>query len=190
MAFISVSELADFLGVPLDLEDPRAFAAVEAATRRCQTYTGRRLEFVADDVVTLDAPPSGLILLPETPVTGLAISVDGTTLIDATDYAWYPDGRVFRLPADVWWDWDADWTMWGFGNTRKTVTVTYSHGFDPFPEDIKQACKLLASQVLSPVPLVPTSVKIGNYAATFGPSNYSAGYTPEQLLDPYRRFDL
>lgn len=97
----------------------RASAAFRGATRQ-------HISRVVDDTVTLDADGSWALLLPERPVTSVAsVVVDGVTLTEGTDYEWSAAGVLKRLGS-----WPAKY---------RSVVVTYTHGYDPVPEDVQEA---------------------------------------------------
>lgn len=117
-----LATLADYTvrhGTPEDSDKVEALLAdAESLVRE---VTGLTISLVEDDEVTLAGDESGQVVLPEYPVVSVAsVLVDGATL--ATD--------TYR-----WWEWGAIDRISGgrFTYGPRTITVTYTHGWDPVP---------------------------------------------------------
>lgn len=148
------SELADWLGRPAD--DLRLLAALTAASRRFRGAVGHDVRLVEDDVVTLDGNGRESLLLPVWPTTAVAsVVLDGTTLVEGTDYAWSEAGLLRRLGCRSWPD------------RLRCLTVTYSHGWTVIPEDIQEAV-IDQAQTMFTVPAGVQSKAVGGQSVTFG----------------------
>jgi hypothetical protein len=136
---IAVEDLATFLQATIADDDPAALAAIDAASAAVRRETGQILTPVVADQVVLDGSGSGVLLLPELPVTAVtAISVDGTAL-ETTAWRWTRSGLLYRLGAA--YRYGEPWVA-GAAN----VAVTYSHGFDPLPDDLKDVVARIAGR--------------------------------------------
>lgn len=121
--FATVDELRTYAQAP-DMEDATATQALELATALVQAEAGRRLlRSVTTDVLT--APRSAYLELPEKPVhavTGLSGVTGGVTTVLDPSLFWRSGTLLFDL------------TGW---HRYDSVTVTYDHGYDSIPEDVK-----------------------------------------------------
>jgi hypothetical protein len=138
----SPSDLAAHL--QSDVDTASATVYLQSATGLIQAYTKQTLEYVQDDTVTL-IPAEGRIVLPERPV------------IDVTAVAGLPAGgwtlvRDTLLPGPVYsYMWELDdiitgnvtWTPM----SMPTVQVTYSHGFQDIPLDLRGLCLSVAARM-------------------------------------------
>jgi hypothetical protein len=138
----SPSDLAAFLQA--DVDTASATIYLESATGLIQAYTQQTLEYVEDDTVTL-LPSEGRIVLPERPV------------VDVTSVAGLPAGgwtlvRDTLLPGPVYsYMWELDdiitgnvtWTPM----SMPTIAVTYSHGFQVIPKDLRGLCLSVAARL-------------------------------------------
>jgi hypothetical protein len=135
VAFATVDELAAFMAAAVPSErSAGATLALEIASAACQTYTRRDLVLVLDDVLDLSENNVATFNLPELPVWGASVSIDGVA-IDATAYRLEPGGILRRLPQGTFGPtWPGDWTIgptWDtlWGPPGSVVEVTYSHGY-------------------------------------------------------------
>lgn len=106
-------------GAPED--DDKVEVLLADAESLVREVTGLTISLVEDDEVVVAGDGSGQVILPEYPVVDVtSVLVDGVPL--ATD--------TFR-----WWDWGAIDRLSGgiFTYGPRTVTVTYTHGWDPVP---------------------------------------------------------
>jgi hypothetical protein len=142
VALASATDLQDFLQQPVDANS--AALVLDMATGVVQAYTRQHLEYVQDDNVTL-IPSEGRIVLPERPV------------INVTSVAGLPSGgwtlvRDTLLPGPVYsYMWELDdiitgnvtWTPM----SMPTIAVTYSHGFQQIPNDLRGLCLSVAARL-------------------------------------------
>lgn len=126
MAFATVADVATYLQRDLDASDAAtAEMVLDIATEMIRSYTGQRLDSVANETVTLPATSTAELLLPSFPVTAVSSVVhDGKTLVVDDDYVWTRAGVVTK-------------TM-GYWTAR--TTITYSHGYSPIPADVRGVC--------------------------------------------------
>ncbi|MEU0808794.1 mobile element protein [Streptomyces sp. NPDC005970] len=147
-------ELAVWLGKPAD--DLRLLNALRAATRRFRGAVGHRVTLVADDMVTLDGTGRESLLLPVWPTTAVAsVVLDGTELVEGTDYSWSDAGLLRHLGCARWPD------------RLRCLRVTYSHGWAEVPEDIQEAVIDQARSMFTVVPGLQSKT-VGAQSVTFG----------------------
>lgn len=109
-------------------DDELLLSKIRSASAGFRSETKQRISRVDDDVVTLDGGNSRVILLPELPVVSVAkIEVDGVDIGDVSGL-WNERGIIRRAQA--------------FPANFRSVRVTYTHGYDPVPEDIQEAVAL------------------------------------------------
>lgn len=150
--FASISELGEYLGQDLEESDPRALAILKAASAAVQAWTGQTISKVTDDTVVLTGSWSGVLALPQLPVVGVAsASVNtGGSIYEVPDFQLRPDGHLlFGAALEALWGPDPDDAEGGraWGGPNSGVTVTYTHGFDPIPEDVKAATLFIACRI-------------------------------------------
>jgi hypothetical protein len=147
------AELAVWLGVPET--DTKLLAALNAASRRFRGAVRHPVSLVAADTVTLDGTGAYTVLLPAAPVVAVAsVVLDGTTLVDSTDYEWSQDGYLRRL--------SAPWPT-----ALRCLTVTYTHGYAQVPEDIQEVVLDQARAIYTVQPGVQART-VGGQSVTFG----------------------
>ena len=152
MAFASPGELEDRYG--LGLSDTRARRLLDDATDEIRSYVGRHLSVVPDDEVTLPGTWSTRLRLPNAPLTAApsAVTLDGTALMVDADYEWQRGGVLIR-PS-------------GWGGADIEIVVTYSHGLDPIPGQVRSACLKLAAASASLTPGV-SQESIDGYSVSY-----------------------
>jgi hypothetical protein len=158
------AELAAKLGRSED--DPKLLYALRAASRRFRGQVHHPVTFVADDVVVLDGSGRASLLLPVWPVTAVsAVVLDGTELVEGTDYSWSDAGILRRLGCLHWPD------------RLRCLQVTYSHGWpvDDIPGDIQEVVNERAEAALNIVVGVQSKA-VGGQSVTFG-AQAAAGAT-------------
>jgi hypothetical protein len=104
----------------------RLLAWASAAVRR---YCRQDLSLVTDDVATVLSPGTAVITMAQRPVVAVA-SVDVGSVWGswhwpaARHFTWDAFGRLERHDGLTW------------GLRHAPVTVTYTHGYDPVPDDL------------------------------------------------------
>jgi hypothetical protein len=178
---VSLATVADMEAVCGPLADQvAAQAALDQATTVLQAATGQQLVYVADDRVLLNGDGSRTLLLPQLPVTAVSsVKVTGTVLL-AEEYQWDGDG-LLRL----------DSCCGVFPDRLQGVDVTYSHGYEPVPDDLALACAAMACRLMAGggpggatadgVPI--TSERVGSYAVSYG---QGLTFTEAAVVSRYR----
>lgn len=136
----------DFQG----LERFRAEELLKDASAKVRRISGQQISQAASSVrLTPDSWGGGYgVFLPQYPVTDVSAVVDD-----------------FGNPVDVTWQPGTNFLQtWG------PVTVTYTHGYDPVPDDIVAVvCQIVGRAVTTPVDNTGvTSETLGSYSYTLG----------------------
>lgn len=156
-------DLAAWLPVPAD--DPKLLAALKAASRRFRGAVRHPVAAASTSTLVLDGNGRESILLPAAPVTAVsAVALDGTALVEGTDFQWSADGYLRRLGG-----------LWP-GRLR-CLEVTYSHGYAEIPEDIQEAVIDQARAMYRVQPGVQT-IQAGGESITYG-AQASVGVTSQ-----------
>lgn len=156
-------------------ETARSAALLNDASALVRGYTRQTFEFVADDVITL-RPVGTLCRLPQRPVQQVSqvvvlSGVDTIPDLVLPAGAWTFDGidKVDVAPAfdantwvelpEIWWD---TYT----GANVNTYRITYSHGYNPIPDDVvATVCAMVNRVLLSPSPVEGmVQERIGQYS--------------------------
>jgi len=164
--FGSVVDLEQFLQieiVPAASIDAADRAILEASVA-IQNYCRQQIEEVEDDEITLDSAGDRRLFLPELPVTAISgVIEDGEVLVEADDYQLGQHGILHRIGQN-----------WASG--IQIVTVTYTHGHDPIPDDVVAICTRAAARAYQAglksaetgaVPGV-TAIGLGDYSVSYG----------------------
>ena len=146
--FISRDDLSDYLGRDVAADDG-ATIVVDAACEMVRTMTEQTLDAVSEDTITLDGTGTDAIILPQLPVNGAGTvnmigSDGGTTAV--TNYALKGNGVLLRTRGSAAAEEDYVETSWPIG--RQNVEVTYDHGYDSVPEDLRFVALTLASRMI------------------------------------------
>lgn len=176
-AFATPEELRKLLRLDEVDEDAAAFllGLAEAAVR-----AEVRQEILANDdtEVTLDGGGTPVLLLPETPVTGVSSVVENAQeLTEGADYVWSASGVMTRLRRT--------WSP-----LPRSVAVVYSHGRAEVPDIVRAVTVQAAARVwVNPRQLSQES--IGDYSRSFGTTSAPAGRIQlteyeRELLGRYR----
>lgn len=178
---ITQAELEDYLGTTLD--NDRAALATRLASGAVRGYTRQLLDEVEGDIILIDGDGSDIILLPELPVLDIT-NVDETTgttspttetLDEFEHFEWNRRGLLERI--------GRPWPK-----RRRSVEVTYSHGYATLPDDIVAVALASAARVIEN----PSGVRqesIGRYSYTFaGEGGAQAGILrgEARMLDRFR----
>lgn len=116
------SALAARLG--RDASDPQLIAELQAASSRFRSAVRRPITRIENDRIVLDGTGARTLRLPSAPVLDVAaVTVGG---IDVEVMA-SRNGLIRRLDSRLWPD------------ALGAVHVTYTHGFDPVPDDVVDA---------------------------------------------------
>jgi len=179
----SPDELAVLLeDEPIGADQAALFLKI--ASGEVRAYTGNLFDLVEDDVVILNGTGTRVLLLPEAPVSdvGEVLEAVGRTnalalggpLTTSPSWEWDDDGVIERIDGGV------------FTRRRRFYQVTYSHGFEVVPDEVKGIVLSLASRSL----LNPEGVRqetLGRYSYTLAGAAAGVGLHETELrtLDAY-----
>lgn len=147
--FATVDELATFLQTSIAEDDDRALLALRSATGLIQREAKHHIFYVEDDVKTIDGTLGSKLVLPEPPVFAVSAINEGEYEVDVDGVAFTRRGALTRE---------------GFWSGAE-VTVTYTHGFEMIPADIKALCLEVAGRMYSSE-VGLDSEQIGSYSYT------------------------
>lgn len=129
----------------------KAHLLLEKASNRFRGEVRRPISLVENDELTLDGDGTRVLLLPSAPVVNVtSVLVDGEQV---TDYEWSATG-VLRRKA-------------GWPDRLNAITVTYTHGFDPVPQDIQTVVLEQAQHSFYATPGV-SSTQVGGISIATG----------------------
>lgn len=168
--FASTGELGDYLGeILVDARLAKAALVLEIATAQIKGWCRQRLELVAGDTITLRGTGDRDLVLPERPIVEVSnITIDAVTAAPSSYYL--AGDTLVRFQ--------------GWCSPASIVTVVYTHGFDPLPDDIRGVCLDLAAHRMA----APAGVRqeaIGTYSVTYGEAGKDDD--PFRVLSRYRR---
>lgn len=178
VALATIEELRNFLD-DQEIPDAQGNLMLDAASGLARSYTGQVFDAVADDVVLLDGSGTGVLLLPQVPVTDVAALVEdprgaARALIEGTDFEWSADGILRSLGAP-------------FALRFRWYEATNSHGYAAIPDGLKAiVLRVAARGVTNPEALRQET--IGRYAWTAGGETAGLGlYAPDlRELDAFK----
>jgi hypothetical protein len=151
--FATADELGSFLGRSLEPgEVARADLLLRLASARIQSEACQRLELVTDDEVHLIGNYSAVLLLPELPVLDVSAvtvrsgwGIGSSIVIPSGQILWERRGLVQRRLVGV--EINGPYVPYGgWGGPYATVDVTYSHGYEVLPDDVRGACLAMAAR--------------------------------------------
>jgi hypothetical protein len=131
------------------------------------------VDLVEDDEINILGENQARLILPEYPIVEVSsVELDGIEL-DVLGYEVWDYGIINRRWSGRWWSYH-------------TITVTYSHGWDPIPGDIKGVCLELASRMMTNS-TGSQQISIGSYSEAWALGGSSRESSPLSRLDSYRR---
>lgn len=134
--FATITDLENFLQVAITTPEQIAAAAraLSEASAAIRGYCHQYLSRVSNEKFTLDCFGGNVVFLPELPAISVSkVVVDGATLAN-TAYKLGKYGFLHRLNSQVW------------PKGVQNVEVTYTHGYNPIPDDIRGVCARAASR--------------------------------------------
>jgi hypothetical protein len=175
-SFASAADLQARMGKAFTPEQVlKANLILAGATAYIRACTDQWISVVADDVITIDAPISDTIWLPQRPVQSVAtVKVDGSLTT-----AWKLRGsRLIKV--------DLNGCPWATSSEPHEVEIAYTHGFATTDERFdlaRDACLSLAMHRLSN-PLNLISESVDDYSRTFnnGATEGSEWYALDRAL--------
>lgn len=144
-------DLAERIGADLDGSDPRFVRALEDASAFIRSKTGRAFT-PTTETAELRGTDASALQLPRTPVQSvdtIEVRVEGLQdFTEIDDFVWDRFGRVVRgtgggWPAGTWPGCD----FWG--GALGSVRVTYTHGTEEIPPDVKAIALSIAERLLA-----------------------------------------
>lgn len=151
--FATVELLAAYLQVEIDPADLMATKALQGATDAIQSYTDSTISYVEDDVIKVDGSGTDTLLLPERPVVSVEEVIVNFDLevtvallppgnFQNTEFEWNTDGMLFRRSAFLVGTQSSE-KHWS--NRRKSILVTYSHGYKLETTEIQRSRRVLGA---------------------------------------------
>lgn len=157
-SFATFADLGGYLRQDIGPDDVFAQLALDAATEAIQSYTRQTIFEVVDDVVKLDGTGSDTLLLPQQHVTAVSeviIDIDKDTpqtLLDPShgsnaDYDFTESGILVRREGQTALFQNQFYAVFGvWPDRRRSVQVTYTHGYDPVPANVRMICLVAAAR--------------------------------------------
>lgn len=185
-------ELAALLGRTFtDAETIAADIVLAGAAAAIRRYTGQHITLVEDDVAVLQGTWARELVLPQWPVVAVSsVKLNGFTVATGT---WILSGgsKLYRGNLPIFNgpdDWGGDLFLSSWLGPMAAVEVTYTHGIDPVPDDVKSICLAAAARAMTN-PTALDGETIGGYSYM---QRAVAGHDllmPAELvlLDRYRR---
>lgn len=136
----TLEQLADFRGVAADATDVKALRHLEGASGVFRSLARQTISLVEDDVVELEGTWVQHLHLPERPV------------LEVSDVAIVHPGRGTTTVADGTLEITRRGLLrrsGGWGGPAATVRLTYTHGWDPVPDDIVEVVCAMATRRMS-----------------------------------------
>ncbi|NUM48732.1 MAG: hypothetical protein HUU38_28835 [Anaerolineales bacterium] len=170
--FATVADVAAFLQIDIPSDDEAALRALGEATAAIRNYTRQYLSRVEDDTITLDAPHGRRLFLPELPVVSVETVIEeSVALVANTDYRLDGAGLLHRLKGNVW-------NFWGTSEGLQNIEVTYTHGYDPIPDDIVVIATRAAARAYQAGLKAEENGGVGGLISK-QLGDYSVGFSPE-----------
>lgn len=178
-AFATAAELAAATQRS-DLDPAAADLALASASAVIRSWTRQSISRIEDDVVSLRVLADDELVLPQRPVVSVSqVQVNNLTLVD-----WVLSGeRLLRTGGWRCLPGTSSYPSPGL------VTVTYTHGWDEIPDEVRAVCLDLASMTLTN-PGGLREVAIDDYRRVFAAETLGSGtLSPahQMMLAPYRR---
>ena len=176
--FATAADLAAAMQAPVDSDAAElALASASAVIRR---WTRQTITRVTDDAAQLRVIDCDELVLPQRPVVSVGeVKVNALVLAD-----WVLSGdRLLRTGGWRYLPGTSSYPDPG------VVQVTYTHGWEDVPDEVKAVCLDLASSTLSN-PSMLRQEAIDDYSRTFATESVGLGVlsgTHKELLADYRR---
>jgi hypothetical protein len=195
-AFAGVDLLSAYLLVDIASDNLIALAALDAATAAIQSYCDQRIELVEGDISVIDGTGTDILLLPEAPVTDVSkVVVDfdrdsARTLVPPgngsnSEYDWNEAGMlIHRFGSTLTYTGTSYATYGLWPERRRSVQVTWSHGYLAIPSDIQLICVAIAARTYAQDGA--TNESVGGYSATYAGQPGVITDGEKRVLDRYR----
>lgn len=195
--FCTIAEVASYLRLDLDVGDPFVLVCIEGATEAVQRYCRQQFVLVTDDTVIVDGSGSDTLLLPETPVLDVSevifdVDLDGSRILQGPsfgsnaeyDFTLESGLLVKRRGEFVLFEdrFNASFGTWPL--RRRSVQVTYTHGYAVIPPAVKMVALVAAARGVSQdgAEQERTGAYLARYAGQ--PAELTAG--EKRVLDQFR----
>jgi hypothetical protein len=177
----SVDDLAVYLGRTFTgAEEAQATLMLDLASGAIRSYTRQTLSR-EQTIAYLEAGCCDYLELPERPV----VSVDDMEF-DGVPVA----ASGYQLVGNrIWWGpWPINFSLNPRFAPESVVTVEYTHGFDPVPDDIRGVCLAMAARAVETLTGVKSET-IGGYSVTYAGADGGVALVEgeKQTLNRYRR---
>lgn len=194
--FGTVDLMSEYLQEDIDPADPLALFVLAAAATAARKYCDAHISIVTDDVAIVDGSGSDVLLLPEHPVIDVTTVIEDYDLDSArtltppgngneSEYDWSDSGLLIHRTGTMLLiqnQFSAKYGTWP--NRRRSVQVTYSHGFATIPYDIQLVC--VASAARGWAQDGANSETAGSYTAQYAGQPASFTKDEQRILDRYR----
>jgi hypothetical protein len=166
-SFATTEELRIELGLT-DIDEQRAQQRLDWATAAIRRWTGQWITLVTDDEVTFQGAWPSRFTLPQVPVVEVtAIEIDGEPV---TDFELFGQALIRGTATADRLDYERTGSNWG--GDGSVMVVTYTHGYDLIPDDIKGVCISAAARGWGN-PQGAQSETIGSYSIAYGTTGTS-----------------
>lgn len=161
MTAAQVRAYLDIDGTSGKYSDPLITSNIRAASAFLERTTGRQFQSQSGTTKTFTTNGAGALRIPDlrsvTSVTlqGAALTADESYWIvpdnrgvyTTLQFRPYGSGSYSYLSNPQWFDrnLDRDWYRYGGGSLPNDLVITGDWGWDPLPEDLLHACKVLAA---------------------------------------------
>lgn len=161
--FCSVNDVAVFLGLDLLDDDAQVLQAITEASAVIRNYCKQEISKVEETAEFFDGGLGDKLFLTQLPVIEVVlVEEDGRLLVADQDYKLGNNGIIYRT-----------WRNWASG--IRNIKVTYSHGHDAIPEEVKGVCvrsvaRLYQAQLKAKKTdgaAGVTGVSVGNFSMSF-----------------------
>jgi hypothetical protein len=170
----SIADLNNFSQLAIDPSDTAAAFLLKVASGMVRRYLQQDITAVAGDVEYCD-PVAGGVLLSQLPVTSVSLvetTLDGATWTAADPSTYIVSRKLGMVSARAWSgvSWPSDPESW---------RVTYMHGFDDVPDELKGVVCGIAARAYS----TPTGIDMERTGQRQVKYNLEAeGFTPMERL--------
>lgn len=185
-----ITDLIERLGRDLtDGEVIRSAAVLRDASAAFRRAAGNQI--ISQETSTISvAPYGGRIRLPQYPVTAISSVVN--TASQAVTFVWYLGWYEVVVDSSALLN---SWEIEPFRYSTPTVpvTVTYTHGYDPVPDDVIGVVCSLATRALGQTPDAGGIVQeaLGGYSYSVGSAAAQGGFgmldSERAIAESYRR---
>lgn len=170
--FIDTQDISDLLGRDVTA-DPGALMAVDAACDTIRAITEQDFNR-GTSTESLDGTDTDVLLLPQRP-----LNAAGTVMVNGapeSSFTYTSSGLLLRggaggYPRPIW------------PRGRQNVTVTYDHGYDEVPRDVRMVAVQLAMRLI--VQGVAESETVGDVIVDYGMSADDLTANEQRVLARY-----